>query len=73
MNIQVLLAILNGAAELEPVAAQLVLSLVQGLQGKSDADILTGDAAVWAQIVVTAHQAAQPQPPTAIGPEPGKE
>jgi hypothetical protein len=65
MNVQTLLNILNGVAELEPVAAGLVLSLINGLKGKSDAEILQGDATVWAAIVTSAHAQLQPPaPPT---------
>jgi len=40
---------------LEPIAFNLVLSLVRGLKGKSDADILASDATDWSSIVATAH------------------
>jgi hypothetical protein len=60
MTAAALLAILNQLITLEPAAVNLVQSLIAGLQGKSDAEILAGDAADWAAIVVAAHAAAQP-------------
>lgn len=57
------IAILGDIAQLEPIAFGLVAALVQGLKGKSDADILAGDAGDWASIITTAHAAAQPPTP----------
>jgi hypothetical protein len=52
--------IIQEIAALEPIAFQLVLALVGGLKGKTDAEILSGDAQDWASIVSTAHAAQQP-------------
>ena len=52
--------IMSDIATLEPVAFQLVLALISGLKGKTDAEILAGDAQDWASIVATAHAAQQP-------------
>jgi hypothetical protein len=60
MTAAALLAILNQLITLEPAAVNLVQSLIAGLQGKSDAEILAGDATDWANIVIQAHQAQQP-------------
>ncbi len=73
MTAEALLAILNELITLEPAAVNLVESLIAGLQGKSDTEILATDADDWASIVAIAHQAQQTPPPTAIGPAPGKE
>ncbi len=54
------IAILGELASLEPIAFSLVTSLIHGLQGKSDADILAADATDWTSIIATAHAAAQP-------------
>jgi hypothetical protein len=72
MTAAALLAILNGLITLEPAAVKLVEGLIAGLQGKSDAEILAGDAQDWASIIIVAHQAQQPPPPTAVGPAPAK-
>jgi hypothetical protein len=56
------IAIIGELANLEPIAFQLVQSLIAGLQGKSDADVLAGDATDWASIVATAHAEAQKTP-----------
>ncbi len=66
------IAIIGDVAQLEPIAFGLVAALVSKLKGKSDADILAGDAQDWAAIIITAHAAANAAPPTAIGPEPVK-
>ena len=52
------IAIIGEIAQLEPIAFGLVASLVSGLKGKSDADILAGDATDLAAIVTAAHAAA---------------
>lgn len=52
------IAIISDIAQLEPIAFQLVAALVAGLKGKSDAEILAGDAGDWAQIIATAHAEA---------------
>ena len=64
MTAAALLAILNELITLAPSAVNLVTSLIEGLKGKTDADILAGDANDWATIVLIAHQAQQPPPPT---------
>ena len=64
-----LVALLNELITLEPAAVNLVTSLIKGLQGKSDAEILAGDASDWAGIVAEAHIAQQP-PPSTGGPIP---
>jgi hypothetical protein len=56
-------AIIGDIAALEPIAFGLVQALVAGLKGKSDADLLAADSATLAQIVATAHAAAQPPTP----------
>lgn len=53
-----ILAILSEALQLEPVAFGLVASLISGLKGKTDAEVLAGDASDWAQIVALAHAEA---------------
>lgn len=60
MNADQILKIIQLILVLEPAAFQLVASLVQGVAGKSDVDILASDASSWASIVATAHLAAQP-------------
>lgn len=55
------IAILGELAQLEPIAFDLVAKLIHGLQGKSDAEVLAGDAADWAAIVITAHAEANPK------------
>jgi hypothetical protein len=60
MTAAALLAILNELITLEPAALGLVTSLIAGLKGKSDAEILAGDSSDWAQIIIVAHQAQQP-------------
>jgi uncharacterized membrane protein len=65
MTAATLIALLNQIATLEPVAFSLVKSLITGLMGKSDADILAGDASDWMTIIATAHAAAQANPPSA--------
>jgi hypothetical protein len=60
------IAILGELAQLEPIAFGLVQSLIHGLSGKSDADILAADATDLAAIVATAHAAAQPTPPSVV-------
>jgi hypothetical protein len=54
------IAIIGEIAQLEPIAFGLVASLIHGLQGKTDAEVLAADATDWATIVTTAHAAAQP-------------
>ncbi len=61
MTVAQLIALLNEAAQLEPVAFGLVIALITKLKGKSDAEILAGDSADWAAIIVTAHKEAQGQ------------
>ncbi len=56
-----IIAILNEIATLEPIAFSLVASLVHGLQGKTDAEVLAADANDWASIVALAHAEAQPK------------
>jgi len=56
------IAIIGEIAALEPIAFSLVQSLVRGLKGKSDADILAADAADWSTIIATAHAEAQKKP-----------
>jgi len=48
-------AIIQEIAMLEPIAFNLVASLVRGLKGKSDADILASDATDLSSIVAIAH------------------
>jgi len=52
------ISIISDIAALEPIAASLVLALVNGLKGKSDADLLAQDSATLAAIVANAHAAA---------------
>jgi hypothetical protein len=52
------IAIIGEIANLEPIAFSLVQSLVAGLKGKSDADILAADATDWTDIIAKAHSAA---------------
>jgi len=52
------IAIIGEIAQLEPIAFGLVMSLVNGLKGKSDADILAGDAGEWTDIIAKAHAEA---------------
>lgn len=61
------ISIIGDIAQLEPIAFGLVKALVDGLKGKSDADVLAADATDWAAIIVTAHADAQPPaaPPAA--------
>ena len=54
------IALLGEIAQLEPIAVGLVTSLINGLKGKTDAEILATDASDWADIVAIAHSAAQP-------------
>jgi hypothetical protein len=61
MTAAALLALINAAAQLEPVAFQLVAGLITGLKGKSDAEVLAGDAKDWAAIIITAHTELQPK------------
>jgi len=61
MTVAALLALLNEAAELEPVALGLVLGLIRGLKGKTDSELLAGDATDWATILATAQAAQQPK------------
>ena len=56
------IAILGEIAQLEPIAFGLVKALVQGLRGKTDAEILASDSADWAAIVATAHAEANTPP-----------
>lgn len=60
MNPAAILNVVQLVLTLEPAAFGLVESLVKGVAGKSDADILTADASSWTSIVATAHAAAQP-------------
>jgi hypothetical protein len=55
------IGIIGELAQLEPIAFSLVQALIQGLKGKSDTDILAGDATDWTTIVATAHATAQPK------------
>lgn len=60
------IAIISDIAQLEPIGFSLISALLDKLKGKTDAEILAGDAQDWAAIIVTAHAAAQPPtPPTA--------
>ena len=68
-----LIALLTQLAQLSPAAVNLVKELIAGLHGKSDEEVLAGDAEGWSNIVRIAHLEQQSAPPTAIGPEPGKE
>ena len=61
MTAAALAALINELITLEPAAVNLVESLIAGLQGKSDAEILAGDANDWADIIIVAHQAQQPK------------
>jgi hypothetical protein len=54
------LSILQIVLTLEPAALQLVLSLVNGLSGKTDAEILAADSSTWATILANAKVASQP-------------
>jgi hypothetical protein len=67
-----LIALLTQLAQLSPAAVNLVKELISGLRGKSDEEVLAGDAQGWANIVLIAHVQQQPPPPTAVGPEPAK-
>lgn len=58
MNPAVILALVSEALQLEPVAFGMVQSLINGLKGKTDAEVLAGDATDWAAIVATAHAEA---------------
>ena len=58
------IAIIGDIAQLEPIAFGLVKALIDGLKGKSDADILAADASDWAAIVAEAHDAASQPPPS---------
>ena len=49
------IGIIGDIAQLEPIAFSLVVALVNGLKGKSDAEILASDATDWASIVAQAH------------------
>jgi hypothetical protein len=60
--LEIAAGIIGEIAGLEPIALGLVMSLVRGLKGKSDAEILQGDAADWASIVSTAHAEASATP-----------
>lgn len=51
------IAIIGDIAQLEPIAFGLVVTLINSLKGKSDADLLTADSSELAQIIATAHQA----------------
>ena len=51
------IAILGDIAQLEPVAFGLVKALIDGLKGKSDAEVLASDALDWSLIVERAHAA----------------
>jgi|HubBroStandDraft_1064217.scaffolds.fasta_scaffold06463_1 hypothetical protein len=53
------IAILGEIANLEPIAFALVASLVRGLQGKSDAEVLAADSTALAEIIATAQQEAK--------------
>jgi len=68
-----LIALLTQIAQLSPAAVNLVKELIGGLKGQSDEQVLASDAEGWANIVRIAHLNQQAEPPTAIGPEPGKE
>ena len=52
------IAIIGELANLEPIAFGLVTALINGLKGKSDADLLAADATDLASIVATAHAEA---------------
>ena len=52
------IAIIGEIANLEPIAFGLVQALINGLKGKSDADLLAADATDLAAIVATAHAEA---------------
>jgi hypothetical protein len=54
------IALLGEIAQLEPIAVGLVTSLINGLKGKTDAEVLATDANDWGEIVAIAHAAAQP-------------
>jgi hypothetical protein len=58
------IALLGEIAQLEPIAVGLVTSLISGLKGKTDAEILAADASDWAAIVSEAHDAASQPPPS---------
>lgn len=53
------IAIIGEIAQLEPIAFSLVASLIAGLRGKTDAEVLAADASDWTSIVATAHAEAQ--------------
>lgn len=57
------IAILGEIAQLEPIAFSLVAALVAKLKGKTDAEVLAGDAEDWAAIITEAHHAASNPPP----------
>lgn len=63
MTAAALAALINELITLEPAAVNLVESLIAGLQGKSDAEVLAADSSDWAQIIIIAHQAQQPPKP----------
>ena len=56
-----LIALLTQIAQLSPAAVNLVKELIDGLKGKSDEEVLAGDAAGWAEIVRIAHLEQQSQ------------
>jgi len=52
------IAIIGEIANLEPVAFSMVAALISSLKGKTDAQVLAGDATDWAAVVAEAHAAA---------------
>ena len=56
-NTNMVLEILQIVLSLEPAALALVLSLVNGLNGKADAAVLAEDSSTWATILANAKAA----------------
>jgi hypothetical protein len=58
MTVAQIVALLGEIAQLEPIAFGLVTSLVAGLKGKTDAQVLAEDSSTLAAIIVAAHAEA---------------
>lgn len=68
MTAAALIALLNELTTLEPIAFGLVTSLIHGLQGQTDAQILAADSSTLTAIIATAHAEAQGNPPSPLKP-----
>lgn len=55
MTAQEAIALLQDIAQLEPIAVGLVSEFINGLKGKTDAEILAADSSLLTSIVATAH------------------